>query len=77
MEFRNAGDLAAAMTEFRTLIAAHPDYSAAYFHGGQTLEKLGRINEAKSLYARGIEITGATGDSHTQSELRAALDMLG
>ena len=38
---------------------------------------LGRIDEAKGLYRRGIEVTSAIGDDHTCSELQAALDMLG
>ena len=40
-------------------------------------EKLGRIDEARGLYRRGIEVTGAMGDDHTRSELQAALTMLG
>src|SRR5438105_4451487 len=40
MEYRNAGDLEAAIVEFRALLGVDPDYSAAYFHGGQTLERL-------------------------------------
>ena len=62
MEYRNTGDLAAAVVEFRTLLAAHPDYSAAYFHGGQTLERLGQKAEARELYRQGIEATGLKGD---------------
>ena len=63
MEYRNAGDLEAAMAEFRALIAAHPDYSAAYFHGGQTLEQLGRLEEARELYLRGNRSDHAQGRS--------------
>ena len=56
MEHRNAGDLEAAIGEFRALIAANPDYVAAYFHGGQTLERLGRVPEFVRPMARaGIE----------------------
>ncbi len=76
MEYRNGGDLQAAMKEFRELIAAHPDYSAAYFHGGQTLERLGQIAEARELYLAGIEATTAKGDFHTRDEIRAALDLM-
>ena len=39
----NAGDLEASVLEFETLLERDPNYSAAYFHGGQTLEKLGRL----------------------------------
>jgi predicted Zn-dependent protease len=77
MEYVRSGELETAMEQFSALLTHNPNYAAGYFHGGQTLEKLGRINEAKLLYARGVEVTGATGDAHTQSELRAALDMLG
>jgi len=41
--------------EFRALIAADPGYAYAYFHGGQTLERLGRPEEARELYRQGIE----------------------
>ena len=76
MEYRNAGDLEAAMVEFHALIAAHPDYSAAYFHGGQTLERLGLSEEARELYLRGIEATTRKGDFHTRDEIQAALDLM-
>ena len=76
MEHRNAGDLETAIAEFRTLIAANPDYVAAYFHGGQTLERLSRIEEARELYRRGIEASVRTGDAHARSELQGALSML-
>jgi tetratricopeptide (TPR) repeat protein len=76
MEFVNSGALEQAVEEFEALLGANPDYAAAYFHGGQTLEKLGRIEEARAMYRRGIEATTRTGDEHTRSELQAALDLL-
>ena len=77
MEYRNAGDLDSAMKEFQALLQVDPDYSAAYFHGGQTLEKLGRTDEARDLYNTGIEVTTRKGDLHTRDEIRGALEMLG
>ena len=77
MEYVNSGDMETAMDEFLKLLGHNPNYSAAYFHGAQTLEKMGRVDEAKGLYRRGIEVTSALGDDHTCSELQAALDMLG
>ena len=76
MEYANTGDLERAIVEYRALIGFNPDYAAAYFHGGQALEKLGRIEEARQVYEQGIQVTGRTGDQHTRSELQAALDML-
>ncbi len=77
MEFVSRGDLEAAVTQFRSLLTHNPRYAAAYFHGGQTLEKLGRNEEAREIYSKGIDVTTASGDAHTRSELAAALNMLG
>lgn len=76
MELVKSGELAGAVAEFRVLLAHNPDYAAGYFHGGQALEKLGDLEQARDFYAKGIEVTRRTGDGHTQSELQAALDML-
>lgn|SRR5271157_5149693 len=77
MEYANAGDLEEAIQEYRALLAVNANYSAAYYHGGQTLEKLGRREEARGLYRQGIEATTRIGDLHTRNEIQAALDMLG
>ena len=77
MEYANSGRLELAVEEYRNLLAANPNYAAAYFHGGQALEKLGRAEEARTLYRQGIETTTRTGDLHTRSELQAVLDLLG
>lgn len=74
MEYVKEGRQADAVQEFRAIIARDPGYSYAYYHGGQALEKMGRLDEAKELYSRGIE---AAKDAHARSELQAALDLLG
>jgi Flp pilus assembly protein TadD len=76
MELVKSGELGGAVAEFRLLLEHNPNYAAAYFHGGQVLEKLGDVEQARALYEKGIEVTGRTGDGHTRSELQAALDML-
>ena len=76
MEHKNGGDLEGAVREFRGLMAVNPDYAPAYFHGGQALEKLGRLEEARQLYQQGIEVTTRKGDLHARSEMQAALDLL-
>src|SRR4030081_827600 len=77
MEYANSGSLEKAVYEYDALLAFNPDYAAAYYHGGQALEKLGRIDDARRMYRRGLEATRRTGDAHTNSELQAALDILG
>ena len=63
--------------EYRKLIEINPKYVAAYFHAGQALEKLGRLDEARQTYRQGIEVSTQAGDLHTRSELEAVLDLLG
>jgi tetratricopeptide (TPR) repeat protein len=77
MEYVNTGELDSAVEQFAKLLEYNPNYGAGYFHGGQTLEKLGRTDDAKDLYRRGIEVTTKTGDGHTRSELEGALSLLG
>ena len=76
MEYVCSGELEAAMVEFGHLLSFNPGYAAGYFHGGQTLEKLGKIEEAREIYKKGIEITSASGDDPTRSEVLGALQML-
>lgn len=77
MAYGAAGDHAQAVDEFGKLLEVNPKYAAAYYHGGQALEKLGRLDEAREIYRRGIEVTSQTGDDHARSELQAVLDLLG
>lgn len=74
MEYVKSGDLEQAVAVFEAVTQSDPNYSAAYFHGGQTLEKLGKLEEARDFYRRGVAVTR---DPHALSELQAALDILG
>jgi tetratricopeptide (TPR) repeat protein len=76
MEYANQGELVTAVTEFQNLIARDENYPAAYYHGGQALEKLGRLDEARAFYQKGVEVTQRTGDAHTRAEIEAALSLL-
>lgn len=75
-ELVGLGRLEEAATQFQRVIAAHPDYCAAYFHGARTLADSGRRKEAGALYRQGIETAARTGDDHARSEMQAALDEL-
>ena len=74
MEHVRLGDLDQAVQEFEAVLTTDPKYSAAYYHGGQTLEKLGKLDQARDFYRRGI---ASTRDPHALGELQAALDILG
>jgi tetratricopeptide (TPR) repeat protein len=73
LEHRNGGDHAGAWTVFEQLLEAHPNYCAAYLHAGNALVSLGRVDEARALWRKGVEVCGKQGDSHAQGELESAL----
>jgi Tfp pilus assembly protein PilF len=75
-EYVNSGAFEQALEEFKTVLAQDPSYVAAYYHGGQTLERLGRLDDARALYERGLEACTRKGDSHTYSEIERALSAL-
>ena len=76
MEHANSGNLEEAVREYRALLENDASYAAAYYHGGQALEKLGRLDEARQMYEKGIEITSRSGDVKTRNELEAAVELL-
>ena len=76
MDYVGTGELSEAVAEFERLLQHDPNYVAGYFHGGQALEKLGRADEARQMYQRGLTACTRVGDAHTRSEIQAALDLL-
>jgi tetratricopeptide (TPR) repeat protein len=76
MEYRNAGDLEGAIREFQSLMDLDPDYVPAYFHAGQTLFGLGRVEEARTVYRNGLAAASRKGDQHAHREIQAALELL-
>ncbi len=76
MEYSKSEHYAEAIAEFRGLVERDENYSAAYYHGGQALEKVGQLDQARAFYEKGIEITTRKGDSHTRAEIEAALSLL-
>ena len=75
-EYANCGQFQEAVNEFSALLEKDETYVAAYYHGGQTLEKQGLIEEARSWYEKGLEACKRKGDSHTYSEIERALSLL-
>lgn len=76
MEYSKAEHFEQAVAEFQTLLSQDSGYAAAYYHAGQAFEKLGRLEDARQIYEKGIEITTHKGDTHTRSEIEAALSLL-
>ncbi len=76
MELGNAGELEAAVAEYKRIIDQDGGYVAAYFHCGQALEKLDRPEEAGDVYRTGMLACERVGDEHTKNELQEVLDAL-
>lgn len=76
-EYKNAGQLEEAVQAYQAILETDASYGPAYYHGGQTLEQLGLLEEARKLYRDGISATAKSGDHHTRGELEAALSILG
>ena len=76
MEHRTQGDNDEAWGVFAELLDRFPDYVPTYLMAGGTLGALGRRDEARDVYQRGIAVAGKAGDSHAQRELESALGEL-
>jgi len=76
MEYSKAGQIDQALEQFNKLLAMHPDYTNAYFMAAQTLERVGRTPEAKTMLANGIEAAKRTGNKHALSEMSGMLEEL-
>jgi len=77
MALAGAGQLGEAVAEFEQTLALDANYSVTYFQMGQALEKLGRLEEARQTYQRGIEVTTRLGQAHAREQLESALALLG
>lgn len=76
MEYANNGESETALTEFGRLLAANPEYTAAYQMSAQVLMKLGREEEARKLLKDGIACAIRTRNQHARSEMEAMVDDL-
>jgi len=74
MEYSRAGEVAAALSEFNSLLAANPDYVAGYQMAGQMLASAERIEEAREYLHKGIAAAQRAGNAHAKSEMELLLD---
>ena len=73
MELANQGETSAAISEFDTLLASDPDYTAGYFMSAQTLAGAGRKPEAIERLKAGIACAARSGNSHALNEMQTML----
>ncbi len=76
MELSRLGRPSDAVAVFNAVMTEHPDYAAAYFMCGRTLEQMDRLDEARDMYRAGISAARRGGDAHAAGEMQAALDAI-
>lgn len=73
LEYAREDNNEKALEYFLTLTEKHPQYVGAYYHLGKLYETMGREDEARSVYEKGIRVSGEERDMHARSELQSAL----
>jgi predicted Zn-dependent protease len=76
MEYRSLERHDEALATFESLRTRTPDYVPMYLMCGQMLEKMGRVQDAKTWLSAGIDAARKKGDGHAASELEGALGAL-
>ena len=77
LEHKKLGDAGTAIEFLDRVIAADAGYCYAYYQKGLIHESTGDLEAARTSYRAGIDAARKTGDAHAQSEIQAALEMLG
>jgi Tfp pilus assembly protein PilF len=77
MEYVSEGHDEEAAHCFHDLMAVAPDYVPAYLQAGQSLVRLGRMDQARALFERGIAVAHTQGDLHAAEEMAGFLANLG
>lgn len=75
LEYMKQENFKEAENCFRFLSENHPDYIGTYYQFGKLLQQLGKEDEAKSIFRKGMELT-KNADLKTYSELQNALTNL-
>jgi predicted Zn-dependent protease len=76
MELARQGETDAALTEFDTLLANEPGYTAGYQMSAQMLADAGRNEEAIARLKAGVQCATGSGNRHAASQMQAMLDEL-
>lgn len=75
-EYLKAKRFVEAEREFREALRLKQDYSAAYRELGKSLVGLGRLDEAREIYTKGVQVACEKGDLQTQREIEVFLKRL-
>jgi len=75
MEHASAGDDAGAVPVFLALLERFADYVPGYMQLGQTLSRLGRLDEAKAAWQAGVGQARRQGNEHAAGEMQGMIEM--
>ena len=75
MEYLSAGDEPTGTAKLREL-TADSTYVPAFLMAGQTLNRLGQVNEACAILRKGIEAARQQGNAHAQGEMEGLLNSI-
>lgn len=74
--FYAQGEAIKSLPLLEKVLKNNPKYSVAYLLLGKVYENLSKINEAKDIYNKGIEVASAQGDMMPANEMQARLSNL-
>jgi Flp pilus assembly protein TadD len=76
MEHISQQDDAGAVRCFEKLFAVAPNYPPAYHMAGRTLQRLGRVDEARAILQKGIPLAMSRNDTHAAGEMQELMESL-
>lgn len=75
-EYVSTGDDDKAKVIFLTLIQHQPGYTPSYYHLGKLYERNNKINEAREIYEKGVDICRRNKEQKNLAEMQTALTNL-
>jgi len=76
LEYIKIGNDEEARKLFNEILLREPTYVGSYYHLAKLLERVGDKERAIRVYERGMEEASKAKDSHSYTELQAALEDL-
>lgn len=76
MEQVSQAQFAGAVEEFRRCISLDANYLPAYVEAGKALRSAGRLDEAREVFATGLELSAVAGERHMHDFIQQQLEGL-